>query len=84
VQRPYWNLPVPPAQICNFRMRIDEHIVIRDEADQETRLRGTISCRGRQAAFDLSTSEFASNSRLKNGDLQFGARTSSELVLKRN
>jgi hypothetical protein len=61
----YWNLQVPPAQICNFDMRIAEHVVIRDEADQETRLRGTIRCLGRQAPFDLSTSEFASNCRLK-------------------
>jgi hypothetical protein len=61
----YCNQQVPPDQICNFDMRIDEHIVIRDEGDQETRLRGTIRHRGKERSFNMAASEFANNSRVK-------------------
>jgi hypothetical protein len=61
----YWNLEVPPAQICNFAMRITEHVVLRDEGQQETRLRLVIRHRGLERAFEMTAAEFTSNGQLR-------------------
>ena len=61
----YWNVEVPPAQICNFDMRITEHVVIRDEGEQETRLRLVIRHRGRERSIEMTAADFTSNGRLR-------------------
>ena len=61
----YWNLEVPPAQICNFDMRIKEHVVVRDEGEQETRLRLVIRHRGRERPLEMTAADFTSNGRLR-------------------
>ncbi len=61
----FWNLEVPPAQICNFDLRITEHVVIRDEGEEETRLRLVIRHRGRERSLEMTAADFTSNGRLR-------------------
>jgi hypothetical protein len=78
----YWNGAMPPVQICNFDMRIQEHVVIRDDGLQETRLRLMIQHRGQERSIEMTAADFTSNGRLRTaiygaalpgGDLKLGA-----------